>query len=93
MGRLRQAMDRPLEAERYHLEALERGRRVLPEGDWILGRTLYAYGDTLIALERYAEAEKVLLESHGNLETALGAEHVWTRAAASRLEVLYETWK
>jgi len=93
MGRLRQAMNRPVEAERYHLEAIERGRRVLPEGDWILGRALYAYGDTLIALERFAEAEEVLLESRENLEAARGAENAWTRAAASRLEVLYETWK
>ena len=92
MGRLLQAMGQPEDAERYHLEAIERGRRTLPEGDFVIGLALNAYGETLIALHRYDEAEETLLEAYENLAAARGADHQWTQAVIKRLIVLYDTW-
>ena len=92
MGRLLQAMGQPEEAERYHLEAIERGRRTLPEGDFVIGLALNAYGETLIALERYDEAEEVLLEAYDILEAARGVDHPWTQAAVERSIDLYDAW-
>jgi len=70
MGRLLQSLGRPEESGMYHREAIERGRRILPEGHWLRARTLYTYGETLLAQQRYAEAEETLLEAHSILEAA-----------------------
>lgn len=50
------------------------------------------YGETLLLLNRFAEAEPLLLDSHAAFENALGAEHPATRRAAERLRRLYTAW-
>ena len=82
----------PEDAERYHLEAIERGRRTLPEGDFVIGLALNAYGETLIALQRYDEAEQIQLEAYEILESARGVGHNWTQAAVRRMVDLYDAW-
>jgi hypothetical protein len=43
-------------------------------------------------MERFADAEALLLEAHQALESQLGPEHPRTRQAADRLVELYESW-
>jgi non-specific serine/threonine protein kinase/serine/threonine-protein kinase len=92
MGGVLRLMEASEEAERYHREAIARGRRALPEGHWLLGRSLYAFGETLLALQRYAEAEATLVEAYGILEDALGAEHERSRKTATLLIDLFDAW-
>lgn len=49
------------------------------------------YGETLMLLQRYAEAEPLLVDSYETLRTARGPAHPATRRAAARLVRLYET--
>lgn len=48
-------------------------KRSLPKGHWYTGLFLGSYGESLLKLERYADAETALLEAYGILEAALGA--------------------
>jgi eukaryotic-like serine/threonine-protein kinase len=53
------------------------------------GRVL---GSTLTGLERYAEAEQVLLDSFRVLNEKRGATHRTTLSAAQKLATLYQAW-
>ncbi|MEJ2523264.1 MAG: toll/interleukin-1 receptor domain-containing protein [Gammaproteobacteria bacterium] len=50
----------------------------------------YRLGIALMHLEAYEEAESVLLNAHGHLLEARGADHDWTQWSAKVLSELYE---
>ncbi len=56
------------------------------------GAFLNARGMTLMQLERYSDAEAVLLEAHEILEAARGAEHKRTIKVIAFLDDLYDAW-
>ncbi len=90
LGKSLEAIGRLDDAAAHHREAVGRSRRVLGEGDWGLGRALFYYGRTLMALEQYEDAEKTLVEAHGILHAAGGAQDVWTRVSVDALIEVFE---
>ena len=63
-------------------------------GEWlpIVNMAKLYYGECLIKLERYLEAEPVLLEAHTALTQILGESSVPTRPALQAIVSLYELW-
>jgi len=49
-------------------------------------------GRALIGLERHSEAEEILVEAYGVMETALGSENAISRQAASAVFECYQAW-
>ncbi len=49
-------------------------------------------GETLTALGRYDEAERLLLEAHGVLKDIPGQQRREAMATRARLVALYEAW-
>ncbi len=92
MGALMRDLGRLDEAEALGAEAVQRAREALPDGHWLMGVYLAAYGNTLVKLERFEEAQKALLESHKILQTALGPEHKRTIKVINALVDLYDAW-
>ncbi|UCG33396.1 MAG: serine/threonine protein kinase, partial [Phycisphaerales bacterium] len=83
------------EAEPLLAEAVEAVRSAeggLPEGHWFTGVLLARYGVCLRGLDRYDEAESVLLEGHEILESARGPTHERTLGAVRSLVDLYDAW-
>ena len=50
------------------------------------------YAKCLTLLQRYDEAEALLLEAYAELKAAFGAHHKYTRRACRALVNLYEAW-
>jgi non-specific serine/threonine protein kinase/serine/threonine-protein kinase len=92
MGLLLYSMGKLGEAEALSADAVAGARRSLPEGDWSTGAFLRHHGLYLTELERYADAETALLEAHGILEAALGAQHKQTILVIQSLTDLYAAW-
>ncbi len=92
IGRLLRELGRLEEAEALGTEAVDRARRTLPEGHWYTGGFLKGSGQTLTKLARYEEAEQALLEAHGTLLAALGADHERTIKAVNALVNPYDAW-
>jgi len=67
-------------------------RRALSPGHPVVARYARIEGLTLFELERFAEAEPLLLESHRILLAAHGPDHISTREAREALVALYEAW-
>ena len=80
------------EAETLGAEAVATARLALPAGHWNTGVFLVSYGQTLMVLERYADAEAALLEAHEILSVALGAEHDRALKAAQAVVNFYTAW-
>ncbi len=89
---LQRRLDRLPEADALSDEAVHRARSTLPEGHWHLGAFLVQRGRTLLALERFAEAEIAALEAHTLLETALGPDHPQTATAAALMIDVHGAW-
>ncbi len=80
------------EARSLLSEALDTARRQLRQGHQVTGKLLRNYGASLTALQRYPEAESALLESHGILQNARGAEYERPEKAVQSLVDLYLAW-
>ena len=76
-------------AERYSREGVERQRKV---GGAVVGRALMNYGDILINMKRYEQAESTLLESLQILRDAHGDENPLTKRVRQYLVDLYTAW-
>ena len=79
-------------AEPLLLEVAQWSERNLEPDSWLRARARSTWGECLVALRRYAEAEPVLLESHKVLERKVGVESTATQDTARRLVQLYEAW-
>jgi len=89
LGRVLLARDRPSDAEPLLRESLALRRKATLPG-WQVAHTAGVLGGCLTRLERYDEAEKLLVDSLPVLEEALGRKHPQTIQALSRLAALYE---
>ena len=67
-------------------------RRTFPEDDWSVAATKSLLGATLAALQRYDEAEAVLLDAHRDLEAVPGPQSRDAKATLARLVALYDAW-
>ena len=82
---------RPDDAEAYFAQAETRFRKVLPAGNWEIGRLLSDWGACRIERKAYPEAERLLLDGY----EILAADRDMTRATTAtreRLAALYEAW-
>jgi len=80
------------EAASLHTETLEKARRTMPD-HWRLAMMLSYYGDCLVQLERYDDAEAVLTESHRKLEKTFGQDDSRTSKITGQLVTLYDAWE
>jgi len=80
------------EAESIAREVVALGEKVLPPDHWALGAFQIAHGTTLMDMERFAEAEPILIESLRILQGAYGDAHPNTAAARANLHTLYTRW-
>ena len=88
-----------MEAQRY-AEAEQVLRRLvstaedtLPPKHYFHGRFLTALGRTLLAEQRFEEAEGILLEAYDQLSDLGGSTSSDTRHALRSLVTLYEKWE
>ena len=77
MGLLRRDQGRLSEAEELFAEALRRARGALP-GDLLIGEFLTRRGETLMAMERFEQAEMELVEAQEFLAALRGPAHART---------------
>jgi tetratricopeptide (TPR) repeat protein len=64
----------------------------LPDGHWRTALAASAEGAALAGLQRYAEAEKLLLDSYTVLSNDTRAMQTLVETAGERLVSLYEAW-
>jgi hypothetical protein len=74
------------------LEAVTIARARLSEGDLLRAQVLSRYGACLTALERFPEAEAVLLEARRGIEVAFGDDHPQAVELSSLIDDLYTVW-
>ena len=67
-------------------------RAVVPGGHWRTAHAGVVLGSCLVGLERYAEAEPLLLSSDAALAYALGRGHARAISGLDRIIELYDTW-
>jgi len=79
-------------AEPVLREALEVYRKTMPERHPQIGHAGFYLGATIAQLERYAEAEQVLLDAYPILRDRRGPEHRLTKATVTLLASMYEAW-
>jgi serine/threonine-protein kinase len=82
---------RPKDADPYFAQAEGRFRRVLPAGNWEIGRLLSDWGACRTELRVYPEAERLLLDGYEILAADMAMTDA-TAAARDRLAKLYEAW-
>jgi tetratricopeptide (TPR) repeat protein len=92
LGAVYNATGRYEEAAALHETVVAGIRAAVPPGHWLVGVTLRRHGEAMIGLERFEDAEEMLLESYGVLEAGLGPANDRTRNTAAALVVLYEAW-
>lgn len=93
LGELYRREGRHAEALALHQEVLARAAEYLPESHRYLGLYNVRLGKSLVALERFDEAERHLLRGHEIYAAAEGVSENERRDAAAAIEALYESWK
>ncbi len=79
-------------AEPIYRQALEAYRRTYDSDDPITAIASVDHGYSLMKLERYEEAEELMLAGFGQTSEDLGLQDEVTRNIASRVAELYEAW-
>ncbi len=64
-----------------------------PQSHLLLAIASSIWGECLVALQRYDEAEPLLIESYQTLKTSQGPHNPRTKVALRRLIALYESWQ
>ncbi|MEO8196652.1 MAG: serine/threonine-protein kinase [Thermoanaerobaculia bacterium] len=90
LGRLYVAKEKYAEAEAILARALALSRKVQPPGYYGTGFTQHAYGDALLGLGRFAEAEQNFLAARKLLVAAMGADSPSLTRVTESLVKLYE---
>ncbi|HPF40941.1 MAG TPA: serine/threonine-protein kinase [Phycisphaerae bacterium] len=90
LGWIRNYQKRFQEAEPLHAAAVDNARRILPEGHPTLGLYIHRYGECLMGLARYSDAEKALLEAYSILSNQELEDHHELRDTARSLAALCE---
>jgi serine/threonine protein kinase len=80
------------EAEQEYARLVEISKRVFQERNWYVAKLQGEWGECLIQLGRYAQAELPLLASYEGLKASYGQEHALTIEAINRLIRLYDVW-
>jgi len=80
------------EAEPLNAEAVATLRRRLPANNGGLWRAVSEHGLTLARLERWEEAERLLLEADAGLLASQSVRPTWPIENARRLPELYKSW-
>jgi serine/threonine-protein kinase len=83
---------RRAEEARASLEEALAIRRERFGDHWLVANTQSLYGEALCALERYDEAEPLLLQAVERLRAKLGEQDFRSRDAARRVGQLYNAW-
>ncbi|MGD8451971.1 MAG: serine/threonine-protein kinase [Phycisphaerae bacterium] len=83
---------RAAEAADEYTGLLEVAARVLPPEHYMVRVFRSGYGECLTALQRYEEAEALLLPVYEGLSTDVGARHQHTQRTVERIVALYEAW-
>jgi serine/threonine protein kinase len=83
---------RPAEAEVILRDAIGRFEIAAPQGHLVIAIARSIRGECLVALQRYDEAEPLLIESYQILQTSQGPHNPRTKVALRRLVALYEAW-
>lgn len=86
------ATDRYEEALEYARKARAISTAALSDKHWRTAIAISAEGAALAGLEKYAEAETLLLQSYAVLSTDEGAIPVFVTETTQRLARLYEDW-
>ncbi|MCJ7691709.1 MAG: tetratricopeptide repeat protein, partial [Clostridiaceae bacterium] len=73
-------------------KAIEIQQKRLPDKHWRTALTKSGLGDCLTALERFQEAESLLLESYPLLKEKRGENDKFTLKALDRTIRLYKAW-
>ena len=68
-------------------------RRTFVEDDWSIGATKSLLGASLVALARYDEAERVLLEAERDLQSSPAVSNADLKTTRARLVDLYVAWR
>jgi serine/threonine protein kinase/class 3 adenylate cyclase/Tfp pilus assembly protein PilF len=79
-------------AERAARECYEIRQAALPDGDWATAHSGGVVGRCLVKLERYADAEPLLLAEVDATRREFGDAHQRTQTALQHLCELYEAW-
>ncbi len=82
----------PRAAADEYSAVLEIDRKVNAFGDWMRTTIRGNYGECLMALEQFQEAERHLLASYQGFDSLFGGDDHRTRKGTERLAELYETW-
>jgi tetratricopeptide (TPR) repeat protein len=80
------------EACSLYSEVVRQAEEVLPEGHWNTAIFHGTFGNCLVELKRYEEAEEHLLRSYRDLEAAVGPDHRRTIDIRQKLAGLYDAW-
>ena len=92
LGLLQHAQGDYSTAESFFRDGLALQQQAIAKGSWETAHTQSMLGGTLMALQRHAEAEPLLLDGYHTLRDTLGAQHPYTRRALERLIDFYEAW-
>lgn len=93
LAHLLRKQDKLEQAEVLYKELLGLADLTLPEGHWHRGIYRGAYGECLIQMKRYEEAEPHCLQAHAYLEGGLGATHPRVVSEVAKLVNLYTLWE
>jgi serine/threonine protein kinase/Tfp pilus assembly protein PilF len=80
------------EAVLVSAEAVQRAQSAFPQGHWAVGVMRVRHAESLLGLNRFAEAEGEAKQGHGILEKALGSDSDRVRDAAGVLARVYQRW-
>jgi eukaryotic-like serine/threonine-protein kinase len=92
LGQTLQKKNQCSDAEPMFREAIEIYVKSNYDPTWKAVVTSYL-GDCLTILERFPEAEKLLVEGHSELVKLKGVQHNETKLAQQRLDHLHQVWK
>lgn len=92
LGMLLAAKGEPAEALPYLEEAISIRGDALPADHWTTAESRGVLGTCFTALERYEEAEPLLLDSYPVIRDKRGAEDRLAKRARQRIVDLYEAW-
>jgi len=92
LGAVLTDLHKPCEAEPLLREGLTIYRSSMEKGHWQIARVESVLGGCLVALQRFEEAELLLLESYRTLKAKRGDKDKHTQQALNRMIKLYEAW-